>query len=1119
MPPSSARDIQPSIGISTEKQTSNSPPQSSPAEGDAELCLVLDEGNPTLTSSGVESMPVTIVADAAGSNTESVSTNQADYAVLDNPADAQESRQANSDILGDPITQWQPSQEERDQLNNEIVDFVDFNDLTRSLRLPEGFLCDISGSADPIRTDPYTLRLDNSLDLNTGRLLEETTFPSDIPQTWFSCPNRLPPVEDSTSNISNMTVEPYLAGRPAPDLSGRKRIDMRQSWPSRPRRVPPLMPTLWNDLASCTSGNILSRTARVGSTYRTGLGQSPTPHNARGLFQILQPLTQTLLGPCNSCDAQKHAMGIGSWGRAGPDLSTPTGRLGIPCQKCEVISELLTLGLEQYKRKFHAAIPLVHIPTFFLEEAPPILLLVMCLLGLSFVLTEEATGLVSKILPGLLEKVHSEVVTTIFEDVTAEIRLRVFATAALALALVMLTVADSCPESARLLYLSTLTAARQHLLFSANLWGSFDHTLSQSTAEQHDEWMSWSRVESAKRRLLEEAAGREGTEAAENAILKIKIWAQTSAARRACLHAAQSFKIVSQRRTLDDGSFHSPHHLFNAALVLGFYLLISPPVIKRRQVMGGGKELELLGDVDWKLIGNEGLVSKAAETEFAERIENKHVAFIRFGGPMALGDEPCLGGVRSAQKTLLDFAGLLDNMKKWKMGDYSRLLYEVSVPTGLFINNEFTPSVTGGTIDTINPANGKWLATVSTAHATDVDNAVASARAAFNGPWKSTSPQARAKLLLRLAQLIKKDRDDLATLASLDAGVLYHDAQHGEIEQSIEHLHYFAGWADKITGKSLPGQAAGNVLIIKTPELAPLCGQKLAQLVQEAGFPPGVINIICGLGNVAGAALAAHQDVKKIAFTGSTAAGRSILHASANSNLKKVTLELGGKGPSIVFGDADLENALRWTAMGITAHNGQICAAGSRIFVHESIYEHFCREFQKRCIDAIHGDPLLAETTKGPVISQGQLSNILQHVENGIQTGAKLLYGGKRIGKEGYFIENTAFVDVGGDSPIMQEEIFGPVAAIASFSTEDEAVAKANDTVYGLSAAIFTKSIDTAVRVTAAVESGNVTVNAWGMLSADAPFGGYKQSGFGRDGGEDALQDWTTVKTIKYWIS
>lgn len=177
-------------------------------------------------------------------------------------------------------------------------------------------------------------------------------------------------------------------------------------------------------------------------------------------------------------------------------------------------------------------------------------------------------------------------------------------------------------------------------------------------------------------RLLEEAAGREGTEAAENAIVKMKIWAQTSAARRACLHAAQSFKIVSQRRTLDDGSFHSPHHLFNAALVLGFYLLISPPVIKR-QAMGGREELELLSDVDWRSIGNEGLV-EAAESQLVDRIENKHIAFIRFGGPISLGDEPCLGGVCSAQKTFLDFAGLLDNMKKWKLGNYSRLLYEMS---------------------------------------------------------------------------------------------------------------------------------------------------------------------------------------------------------------------------------------------------------------------------------------------------------------------------------------------------------------------------------------------------------------------------------------------------------
>lgn len=405
MPPLSAHDTQPSIGSSTKKQASKQPPEPLPAEDDAELSPVVSVGdNPTPGSSGVESVPITIGADAAGSNAESVSTNQADFPVTGNSANAQESRQANSATPDDPIAQWRPSQEGRDQLNNEIADFDAFNDLTRFLRSPEVLLCGIPGLADPVRSDPYTLRLDNSLDLNDGgHLSEETILLSDVPQAWLGCQNQLPLVEDSTSNISNMTAESCWAGHPALGISGPKRTGMRNSWPSRPRRVPPLMPTLLNDVASCTSGNILSPTTRVGLPHRTGLGQTPiTSQYARGLFHTLQPLIETILGPCNGCDAEKQAMDVGLWAKdiwAAPDPLPPTGRHGGPCQRCEVMSELLTLGLGQYKRKFHVVIPLVHIPTFSLEEAPPALLLVMCLLGLSFVLTDEAAALVLKLLP------------------------------------------------------------------------------------------------------------------------------------------------------------------------------------------------------------------------------------------------------------------------------------------------------------------------------------------------------------------------------------------------------------------------------------------------------------------------------------------------------------------------------------------------------------------------------------------------------------------------------------------------------------------------------------------------------------------------------------------------
>jgi aldehyde dehydrogenase (NAD+) len=334
-----------------------------------------------------------------------------------------------------------------------------------------------------------------------------------------------------------------------------------------------------------------------------------------------------------------------------------------------------------------------------------------------------------------------------------------------------------------------------------------------------------------------------------------------------------------------------------------------------------------------------------------------------------------------------------------------------------------------------------------------------------------------------------------------------------------------------------PCIAGGNVLIIKTAELSPLYGIKLAQLVKEAGFPPGVINIVTGLGSVAGQALSEHMDVKKIAFTGSGGVGRQILIASAKTNLKKVTLELGGKGASIIFDDADLENAVFWATIGITAHNGQICAAGSRLYVQQGIYDKFVDAFKEASSKAVAGDPLLSTSSKGPLISKTQHSKVLGHIQNGLAAGATLLHGGKEIESqpEGNYLENTAFVNVDEDMSIMKEEIFGPVAvsgqmmldiffpllihhkkSIAKFTTEREAITRANASVYGLSNAIFTNDVSRAHRVSQALEVGQVTVNTWGALNANTPFGGVKQSGFGRDMGEDALEAWTNIKTVKF---
>ncbi|KAH7039576.1 aldehyde dehydrogenase domain-containing protein [Microdochium trichocladiopsis] len=476
---------------------------------------------------------------------------------------------------------------------------------------------------------------------------------------------------------------------------------------------------------------------------------------------------------------------------------------------------------------------------------------------------------------------------------------------------------------------------------------------------------------------------------------------------------------------------------------------------------------------------------------------------------------------------------------------------QITVQTGLFIDNEFVPATNNATLDVENPNTATIIAQVSAAQAEDVDRAVRSSQRAF-ATWKHSDPSTRRALLLKLADLVEAHGPDLASLEAIEGGLLYRDSLGLHVAQSVDNLRYFAGWADKLDGASLPipsgvaytrrepigvcaavvpwnslmilfwklapAIAAGNTIVIKTAELTPLWAQKSAELIKEAGFPRGVINIICGLGSEAGQALADHPAVRKIAFTGSTATGRRIMQSAARSNLKKVSLELGGKGPSIVFADADWENALFWTTLGITASNGQICAAGSRIYVQDTIYHKFVEEFSRRSRDAVHGDPLLAETTKGPVASEAQLDKILSYVERAKQSKARLLHGGEALPGKGHFMANTAFADVDQNDAIMRDEIFGPFASIAPFSTEDEVIRKANDSDLGLNSAVFTNDVSRAFRLSEAIETGTVTVNCWAMLNANTPFGGVKESGFGRDSGQEALDNWTVTKTVKFNI-
>ena len=311
-----------------------------------------------------------------------------------------------------------------------------------------------------------------------------------------------------------------------------------------------------------------------------------------------------------------------------------------------------------------------------------------------------------------------------------------------------------------------------------------------------------------------------------------------------------------------------------------------------------------------------------------------------------------------------------------------------------------------------------------------------------------------------------------------------------------------------------PAIACGNTVVMKLAEQTPLTGLYMGKLIKEAGFPPGVINILAGFGKTAGAAIAAHMDIDKVAFTGSTLVGRSIMKAAAGSNLKKVTLELGGKSPNIVFDDADIEQTISWVNFGIYMNHGQCCCAGSRIYVQEGIYDKFLDAFKARAQKNVVGAPHEPSTFQGPQVSQLQFDRIMGYIEEGKKAGAKIETGGERHGTEGYFIQPTIFSNVSEDMKIMQEEIFGPVCSIAKFKDEADAIKVGNNSTYGLAAAVHTTNINTAIRVSNALRAGTVWVNNYNMLSHQLPFGGYKESGIGRELGEAALANYTQTKTV-----
>jgi len=471
--------------------------------------------------------------------------------------------------------------------------------------------------------------------------------------------------------------------------------------------------------------------------------------------------------------------------------------------------------------------------------------------------------------------------------------------------------------------------------------------------------------------------------------------------------------------------------------------------------------------------------------------------------------------------------------------------------TQLFINNEFVNSESGKTFPTINPTTGEVITQVQEADKADVDKAVKVAREAFKlgSPWRTMDASARGHLLYKLADLMERDRVYLASLETLDNGKIFSDSYGTDLGLTIKCYRYYAGWADKHHGKTIPldgkhlcytrhepigvcGQiipwnfpllmqawklgpalAMGNCVVMKLAEQTPLTGLYVASLIKEAGFPAGVVNIFAGFGPTAGAAISEHMDVDKVAFTGSTEVGHIIQQAAGSTNLKRVTLELGGKSPLIVFDDANLDFAVEKAHYALFFNQGQCCCAGSRLMVQAGIYDKFVEKAAARAKARKVGNPFEG-VEQGPQVDEEQQNNVLRYIKSGVDEGANLRAGGSKWGDKGYFVEPTVFSDVTDDMKICKEEIFGPVQIIQKFTTMEEVVERANKTSYGLAAAVFTENLNTTTYMTNSLRAGTVWVNCYDALEAQAPFGGYKMSGNGRELGEYGLEAYTEVKTV-----
>jgi aldehyde dehydrogenase (NAD+) len=472
----------------------------------------------------------------------------------------------------------------------------------------------------------------------------------------------------------------------------------------------------------------------------------------------------------------------------------------------------------------------------------------------------------------------------------------------------------------------------------------------------------------------------------------------------------------------------------------------------------------------------------------------------------------------------------------------------------LMINNEWVNASDGGTFETLNPATGEVIAKVAHATVKDVDAAVRVARKALEtGPWSRMDAADRGRLMFKLADRIEQEAAELAALESLNSGKTITDSR-GDVEGVVNTLRYYAGWADKIEGKTVPvrgnflsytlrqpvgvvGQiipwnfpllmlawkwgpalACGNTIVMKTAEQTPLSAMRVAELAVEVGFPPGVINLLAGLGDTTGHAMVLHPDIDKIAFTGHVDTAK-LIQKNAAPTLKRMTFELGGKSPNVVFADADLDQAVEGAFHAIYFHCGQCCTAGSRLFVDRKIHKEFVQRLAAEAKKRRIGDPLDESTEQGPQVSQEQLDKILNYIQSGQNQGAKLIVGGQRVGDRGFFVSPTIFDEVRDDMEIARDEIFGPVVGVLPFDSMDEVVERANSTYYGLAAAVWTRDLNKAHTYAKRVKAGTVWVNCYHVVDTTTPFGGFKMSGQGRENGEAALEHYTETKTVTIKLS